>query len=52
MFHLKNQEVVFHLAANSDISLAINNPLIDFKGTEITSNLLEGCRLNNIKHIL
>ena len=45
-------DLVFHLAANSDISLAINNPLIDFDGTLITSNLLECCRINNVKKIM
>ncbi len=49
---LKNHHIVYHLAANSDISLAINNPLIDFKGTQITSNILEACRLNKIQHII
>jgi UDP-glucose 4-epimerase len=49
---IKNHHVVYHLAANSDISLAINNPLIDFKGTQITSNILEACRLNKIQHII
>jgi UDP-glucose 4-epimerase len=48
----KNIDLVFHLAANSDISLAINNPLIDFNGTLITSNLLECCRINKIKKII
>jgi UDP-glucose 4-epimerase len=45
-------DLVFHLAANSDISLAINNPLIDFNGTIITSNLLECCRINKVKKII
>ena len=49
---LKNHHTVYHLAANSDISIAINNPLIDFKGTQITSNILEACRLNKIQHII
>lgn len=48
----KDVDLVFHLAANSDISLAINNPLIDFNGTVITSNLLECCRINKVKKIV
>jgi UDP-glucose 4-epimerase len=48
----KNIDLIFHLAANSDISLAISNPLIDFEGTLITSNLLECCRINKIKKII
>ena len=48
----KNIDLVFHLAANSDISFAVSNPLIDFQGTLITSNLLECCRINKIKKII
>ena len=48
----KKTDLVFHLAANSDISLAIENPLIDFNGTLITSNLLECCRINKVKKII
>lgn len=45
-------DLVFHLAANSDIAQSINNPLIDFEGTKITSNLLECCRINKVKKII
>jgi UDP-glucose 4-epimerase len=48
----KKIDLLFHLAANSDISLAIKNPLIDFNGTLITSNLLECCRINKVKKII
>ena len=49
---VKDHDVVFHLAANSDIS---NNQItdIDFKnGTIATYNVLESMRLNNIKQII
>jgi UDP-glucose 4-epimerase len=49
---MKKIDLVFHLAANSNISLAIKNPLIDFNGTLITSNLLECCRVNKVKKIM
>lgn len=48
----KNIDLIFHLAANSDIAMAINDPLIDFNGTMITSNLLECCRINKVKKIV
>lgn len=52
IYATRNIDLVFHFAANSDISLAIKNPLIDFDGTMITSNLLECCRINKINRII
>jgi UDP-glucose 4-epimerase len=44
--------VVFHLAANPDISKAVTQPDIDFwEGTFLTQNVLEAMRLNKIKKI-
>lgn len=46
-------DVVIHLAANPDISKAVQTPDIDFwEGTYLTQNILEGIRLNNIKYLL
>lgn len=46
-------DVVFHLAANSDIARAVNNPLIDFdNGTRLTQILLEAMRINSVRRIL
>ena len=49
---MKSHDVVFHMAANSDIS---NNSVTDIdlkNGTIATYNVLESMRLNNIKHII
>ena len=49
---IKDRDIVFHLAANSDIS---NNQITDsdFKnGTIATYNVLEAMRLNNVKQII
>lgn len=49
---IKGHDVVFHLAANSDIS---NNKVTDIdlkKGTLATYNVLEAMRLNNVKKIV
>ena len=49
---LPGQDVVFHLAANSDIARAATEPLIDFNnGTRLTQMLLEAMRLTNVKRI-
>jgi UDP-glucose 4-epimerase len=46
-------DIVFHLAANPDISKAESNPTLDFhQGTVLTNNLLEVIRKNNIKKII
>jgi len=50
---MKGHNIVYHLAANSDIASAINNPTVDFdNGTVLTSNILEGMRKNNISRIM
>lgn len=46
-------DVVFHLAANSDIARAANDPLVDFdNGTRLTQSLLEAMRTTGVKRIL
>ena len=50
---MKDADLVIHLAANPDISKAVNNPEIDFwEGTYLTLNILESMRLNNVSNIL
>lgn len=50
---LKGHDVVFHLAASSDISLGNKNTDLDLKnGFMTTYNLLEGMRKNNVKKII
>ena len=46
-------DVVFHLAANPDARLGLNDTSLDLKQeTLVTYNVLEAMRLNNIKKIL
>ncbi len=46
-------DIVFHLAANPDISKAETCPTLDFKqGTILTSNLLEVLRMKKIKKLI
>ncbi len=46
-------DVVFHLAANSDIARAASDPLVDFdNGTRLTQSLLEAMRHAGVKRIL
>src|SRR5262245_14632328 len=46
-------DVVFHLAANSDIARAASDPLVDFdNGTGLTQSLLEAMRATGVKRIL
>jgi UDP-glucose 4-epimerase len=50
---LPGHDVVFHLAANSDIARAATEPLIDFNnGTRLTQMLLEAMRDTGVKRIL
>ena len=50
---IPNHDVVFHLAANSDIARAANEPLVDFdNGTKLTQMLLEAMRVAGIKKVL
>jgi UDP-glucose 4-epimerase len=49
---MHNYSIVFHLAANPDISKAVTQPSIDFwDGTYLSQNILEAMRLNHIKTI-
>jgi UDP-glucose 4-epimerase len=49
---MQGHDVVYHLAANSDIARAAEQPDIDFwNGTFLTHNVLEGMRLNGIRRI-
>jgi UDP-glucose 4-epimerase len=42
----------FHFAANPDIAKAVNEPAVDFwDGTYLTHNLIEACRVNDVKRI-
>ena len=46
-------DAVFHLAANSDIARAANEPLVDFdNGTRLTQSLLEAMRRTGVKRLL
>jgi UDP-glucose 4-epimerase len=50
---LAGHDTVFHLASNSDIAKAAEEPLIDFDdGTRLTQNVLEAMRLTDVKRIL
>jgi UDP-glucose 4-epimerase len=50
---LRGHDVVFHLAANSDIARAASEPLVDFdNGTRLTQMLLEAMRKTGVKRIL
>jgi UDP-glucose 4-epimerase len=50
---LRGHDVVFHLAANSDIARAVRDPLVDFdNGTRLTQTLLEAMRNAGVRRIL
>lgn len=50
---IQGHDIVYHLAANSDIASAATDPAVDFwKGTYLTHNVLEAMRFAGIKHIL
>ncbi len=50
---ISGSDVVFHLAANSDISNGVFNPDIDFKNTVVaTQNLLQAMLAENVKTII
>ena len=50
---MKGADMVYHLASNPDISIAITRPDIDFwQGTYLTQNVLEAMRINKVKKIL
>jgi len=49
---MKGSDIVYHLAANPDISKAVDIPYLDFwKGTYLTNNILEAVRVNGIKRL-
>lgn len=51
--HIKDNNLVFHLAASSDISLGTKQTDLDLKNGFITTfNILEGMRKNNVKKIV
>lgn len=50
---LKDHDVVYNLAANSDIAKAQHEPAIDFlNGTLLTHNVLEAMRITGVKRII
>jgi UDP-glucose 4-epimerase len=50
---MRESDLVFHLAANPDISKAAEFPQIDFnQGTILTNNVLEAVRINKIKKLI
>lgn len=50
---LKNCDIVFHLAANSDISKGVNNPQVDFLNTTTaTYNLLSSMKNTGVNKIV
>lgn len=50
---MKGFDVVYHFAANPDISKAVSQPDIDFwEGTYLTNNVLEAMRKNNVKRLI
>jgi UDP-glucose 4-epimerase len=50
---IKNQDVVFHLAANADVPLSIKDPHYDFQNNIIGGyNILRSCLNSNIKKVI
>lgn len=50
---IRDHDVVFHLAANSDIARAAVGPLVDFdNGTKLTQTLLEGMRTTGVRRVI
>jgi UDP-glucose 4-epimerase len=50
---IAGQDIVIHLASNSDIAAAAENPLIDFDiGTALTQNVVEAMRVKGVKRIV
>jgi len=50
---VKNFDVIFHFAANPEVRISSQNPKEVFENNVIsTLNLLEACRINNIKYFV
>ena len=50
---MEGSDIVYHFAANPDISKAVTQPDIDFwEGTYLTNNVLEAMRKNKIKKMI
>jgi UDP-glucose 4-epimerase len=53
LFQKSNFDVVFHLAANSDIAQSHANPSVDFNNTFLTTyNVLEQMRIHEVKQLV
>jgi UDP-glucose 4-epimerase len=51
--NFQKSDLLFHLAANSDIAAAVNNPILDFElGILTAQNMLEVARTNGVKHFI
>ncbi len=49
----RNIDVIIHLAANTKITKSLKNPFYDFNNNlKSTLNLLEGCKVNNVKRFV
>jgi UDP-glucose 4-epimerase len=50
---MRGSDLVFHLAANPDISKAVQFPQIDFnEGTVLTNNVIEAVRINKVRKLI
>jgi len=50
---MQGHDIVYHFAANADISKAASYPAVDFwEGTYLTNNVLETMRMANVKRIV
>lgn len=53
MVVMKGHDIVYHFAANADISKAVSEPAIDFwEGTYLTNNVLEAMRITGVNNII
>lgn len=50
--HIKNHDIVFHIAANPDVRLGAEKPVIAKEDILITYNILDAMRKNDIKKIV
>ena len=51
--YLTDFDIVFHLAANADVRLGVNDPDVHFKeNLTVTKNVLEAMRVNGLKNIV